>query len=198
MYLRLGKVRLHVSFLFSAFIAFIIGREESSGLSVMFVSALLHELGHLIFLLSYGCENLTLGLYPGGARITGQGIDTLPYQKALVSVLAGPFVNLLLFGVLTGAATLTDISDLDFAAGINLKLALFNLLPLSFLDGGRALHYIFMLTKNDVLFLERKRAVDIVVLLLLAVLTAVIFLTGRDALFLAVFTVYCFLKICGK
>lgn len=198
MYLRLGKVKLHVSFLFSAFLAFLIGREDHAGLGAMFVSALLHELGHLVFLLSFGCEALTLRLYPGGAQITGRGIEDLSYRRTLVCVLAGPLVNLLLFFALSVAAVFLNTPALHFAAGINLKLALFNLLPLSFLDGGRALTAVFMMTGNDLFFIEHKRSVDRITLALLAGFTVVLFLAGGDALFFAVFTAYCVLKICGK
>jgi stage IV sporulation protein FB len=69
-----------------------------------------------------------------GAEIGVEGETS--YWGEMAAALAGPGVNLIL------AMLLCRISRGETAAGINLALACFNLLPMERLDGGRALRCI--------------------------------------------------------
>lgn len=93
-------------------------------------AAAVHELGHLAAVYMVGGQVSRLRLTAAGAELCLEG--TLSYGRELLCALAGPSVNLLLA---FGAARLGAV----VFAGLNLVLGLFNLLPLSALDGGKAL-----------------------------------------------------------
>lgn len=190
MYLRLRRVKIHVTFFFAAALAFALNSENAARVGAVFAGALLHECAHLALLLSYGCTGLTLTLRPGGAVISGAGAEMLPPQKLLVAVLAGPAVNLTLAGALALCARRWRAGPLYYAAGVNLLLGAANLLPLGFLDGGRALACLRAVKGKDVPP-RAAAAADILTLVFLCALTAAAALAGRDPLFSAMFTAYC-------
>ncbi|MGI5963061.1 MAG: site-2 protease family protein [Lawsonibacter sp.] len=95
------------------------------------IACILHELGH------YGAIR-ALGGNVHFVRITAIGAEmyiskTIGYVREGICALAGPGVNLLLAVAFCGKENWIVFS------GINLALGCFNLLPLSHLDGGRAL-----------------------------------------------------------
>ena len=191
MYLKLPGVRVHVSFLFTAFLALILRTAGGREIAVVFVSALAHEAAHLVCLLACGCRDLTLTLQPGGARIGGACFGALPYKKTTLCVLAGPAVNLAVAGVLFLCCRFHPAALLRRAAEVNLALGLGNLLPLSFLDGGRALRAALDAKRNAPVPAAAVGAMDMAVLVFLCAATAVFTVLGADTSFLMLFTGYC-------
>lgn len=191
MYLKLPRVTVYITFLFAAALALAVNVGRAGAVGVLFVSALLHECAHLALLISYGETDLTLTLRPGGASIENASLSALPYKKLLVCALAGPAVNLLLAAALFCCEKCFPGPFFGQAARVNLLLGGLNLLPLSFLDGGRALDCVFALKRKSPVPFRARRLADIALVLLLAAACLWLRLTGRDALFLALFTAYC-------
>ena len=95
---------------------------------IFLLSAALHECGHLLALFLLGVPVYGMELRASGAILhTGK---TSPTKEAVCAA-AGPFVNLLLLGILFRMQ--------PTAALVNLLLFVYNLLPLYPLDGGRLL-----------------------------------------------------------
>ena len=95
------------------------------------LSCALHELGHFWAIRLLGSDVKLIRLTAIGAEMA---VDRpLDYWREGLAALAGPAVNLLLALVFCGW------SRGQTFAGLNLTLALFNLLPVGRLDGGRAL-----------------------------------------------------------
>jgi Zn-dependent protease len=109
----------------------------------LFISVLLHELGHSLMARSQGIEvnSITLFLFGGMASIERESRTP---KEALWVAIAGPAVSFILFCLLSLIGQLphlnADISYIcEHLAAINLFLALFNLIPGLPLDGGQIL-----------------------------------------------------------
>lgn len=125
-----GRGRVEVTGGFLLLMAWLNYCDAQSLLPAALSAAAAHELGHLTAIYVAGGQVSRLRLTAVGAELRLEG--TLSYGRELLCALAGPLVNLLLA---FGAARLGAV----VFAGLNLVLGLFNLLPLSALDGGRAL-----------------------------------------------------------
>ena len=100
---------------------------------MMLSAALLHEGAHWAALRLLGSGGVRLRLSPFGAVMETDGLR-LSYAGELAAVLAGPGVNLAAGALLAAAG-----EPWTAAAGAQVVLGLFNLLPVRPLDGGRAL-----------------------------------------------------------
>jgi Zn-dependent protease len=116
------------------------------GIAVFFASILAHELGHAIAALNHGVavKGITLWLLGGVAKLDRPA----PTARAEFQIaVAGPAVSFAL-GVFFVALTVIVVSVtsltlvaavLGWLGGINMLLAVFNLVPAAPLDGGRIL-----------------------------------------------------------
>lgn len=124
-------------------------REVSYGLGLLtslllFLSVLLHELGHSVVALRKGIRvrAITLFVFGGVAQIERE--PSRPRDEFEIAV-AGPVVSLLLAGIFYGFSQgMRSASEPFYALGrwlgqINFLLAAFNLIPGFPLDGGRIL-----------------------------------------------------------
>jgi Zn-dependent protease len=122
---------------------------------LFFASVLAHELGHSVVATSTGVpvKCITLFIFGGMAQITRE--PKRARDEFLIAV-AGPVVSLLLavgFGLVWMVSQRLEVCSLmalgAWLGGINLSLALFNLIPGYPLDGGRILRsVIWGLTGN--------------------------------------------------
>ena len=110
---------------------------------MLFVSVLLHELGHSIVALFYKIpvRSITLFIFGGISQISSE--PTTPLSEFLISI-AGPFVSVLLgviFFIIRPLTTSTEplLALVQYLIYINIALAIFNLIPGYPLDGGGVL-----------------------------------------------------------
>lgn len=136
---RWRGVALRVHPLFLLFLSLAVLGGQATPALVLLALLLTHEAAHLLVARAYGLTVTEVELLPFGgvARIDGLS-ESEPGVEAVVAA-AGPLNNLLLLavGLKLGEAGLLapELADL-FTEG-NLALALFNLLPVLPLDGGR-------------------------------------------------------------
>lgn len=163
--LNIGKiagidVKIHLTFLFLliwvAFSTLFAGGTlnavliELTFMLVLFLSVVMHELGHALVARRYGISTRDITLLPIGGVARLEKMPENPKQELLVAF-AGPLVNLVIGGLLfvvllvTGAFVLPlDLTSLTSNIWVrilsaNLTLAVFNLLPAFPMDGGRIL-----------------------------------------------------------
>ena len=126
------------------------------GAVVLLASLLAHELTHAVVARREGVEveGVTLWLFGGVARLRGEAKTAKSQFKIAAS---GPAVSLALAAVFAVAAVIMKNFDVEsivvgvawWLAGINLLLALFNMLPAAPLDGGRVLRAILWRRYGD-------------------------------------------------
>lgn len=128
-----------------------------AGTAVLFFGSLLaHELGHAVLArrAGLGVEGITLWLFGGVAKLTGEAAD--PNTEARIAGV-GPLISLavaagaMLVAAVVAATGLSRLVEAAFGwlAGINLVLALFNLVPAAPLDGGRVLRALLWRRTGD-------------------------------------------------
>ncbi len=155
------NIKIDIKIFIFAIIFFITNRIEIYA-SVM-IFALIHELGHLIcgVVIGFKPENLTI--MPYGIKLNFR-INFNDYNKKIkkgnmitikkiIIALAGPITNLLIFAI---TMIVTKINGDFIFLGItnkniiysNLIIAIFNLIPIYPLDGGRIVHELLHIFKG--------------------------------------------------
>ncbi len=145
------KIVVEPSFLITLAVFFIGG--DLVYTSIMLFSALIHEAGHLTALKIFGVRvnALVLGLFGGTLFLEKKLIS---YKKDIAVALSGSLFNFLAAVILFYLCRWRFSEYLFFFFLANLFYALFNLLPIASLDGGRALLSL-LLTKKEPYEAER-------------------------------------------
>lgn len=127
--MRWGKVEITGGFLLMA--AWINYCDTQLLLPMAVCAAVFHELGHWMAVRMVGGRIALLRLSAVGAQMCME--NALSYGQEILCALTGPLFNFVMvcFSVWAGH---------DIFAGMNLALGVFNLLPISALDGGRVLN----------------------------------------------------------
>jgi len=172
---NIGKIfgirfRIHVTFLLLVLFIFASvanqhgfqrGLLATLFIGAVFACVLIHEIGHSLIARRFGKEVKSITLLPIGGVATMEEMPEKPAQEIVMS-LVGPLINLAIAGILyvivgrwSGISVPTIQPDLSrsFLAGligINIMLAIFNLIPAFPMDGGRVLRGILAMTMDYV------------------------------------------------
>jgi Zn-dependent protease/CBS domain-containing protein len=173
--INIGKIfgirfRIHVTFFLLLFFIFIsvldqfgINRAILATLLIcaVFVCVLIHEIGHSLIARRFGKETKSITLLPIGGVATIEEMPEKPLQEIAMAIV-GPFINLAIAGILyifvghwtgVGSPNLYPDSVKTFFSeliGINVMLAVFNLIPAFPMDGGRVLRGILAIKMDYV------------------------------------------------
>ena len=139
-------IRMHWSFLFLLLVLAPMAGVPPLHLVWLFLSVLLHELGHGLVARRLGVRVVDITFWPLGGMARMAAMPEEPRVEALVAV-AGPAVNLLLAGLgmglgavaLFAEASPAIVSGLQWFIVMNVLLGGLNLLPAFPMDGGRVL-----------------------------------------------------------
>lgn len=140
MKIKAGGIEIHISIFILAVPPLLLIAGCLKEYAVAFFSIALHEMGHFATAHYYGYKPSNLTLTPVGFSVS---INDRGCSRA-VSILiysAGPAVNLLIFGSVNVAALVFPAMEgfRNLVSTTNIFLALFNLIPVFPLDGGRIL-----------------------------------------------------------
>ena len=153
----------------------------------------IHESGHLLAMWAADCQPKAVRLIPTSVQII-RGFSTKKYGEVAIAF-CGPAANLILFFVLYANYNIcgSEVS-LNFAL-LNFVIAVFNLLPVSGLDGGTILT-LFMARFTNVYKAESIVRIITVVFAVVAFLLGV-YLASSGTVNISVFIVALYLAICS-
>lgn len=151
--IKIGSIPLHISPTFWL-LASVIGWmaagsivEFLAWIVIVFVSVVIHELGHALTAKMWG-QNVQVILGPlGGTTVYGASSKPLSRLKEFIVVLAGPLFGFFLAGVSILLLPKVHNNHLAyffiFLANANIIWSLFNLLPVHPFDGGKLMSILF-------------------------------------------------------
>ena len=105
---------------------------------VLFVSVLLHELGHAFAARTFGITTQEVVLFPLGGMTIMETATVRPFAELMIAA-GGPLVNIVLALTLGVVAWVTQAQLIWLAAALNVALGVLNLIPAYPMDGGRVL-----------------------------------------------------------
>ena len=185
--------QFYISFLFCATLCFMIAIDRTGLIIPTLFAVFIHESGHLLAMWAADCQPKAIRLIPTSVQII-RGFSTKKYGEAAIAF-CGPAANLVLFGVLYANYNIfgSEIS-LNFAI-LNWVIAIFNLLPVSGLDGGTILT-LFIARFTNVYKAESIVRIITVVFAVVAFLLGV-YLASSGTVNISVFIVAIYLFVCG-
>lgn len=194
------KIDLRI-FLFG--ILFFLTRQIGIYATIMFF-AFLHEIGHL-------CAGLILGFKPKSMKMTPFGFqiafrtcveDDNPKKmqenelciKKIVIYLAGPMINIFIVFIclLWNAELIIPRETIIYS---NLLLAIFNLLPIYPLDGGRILKEVIHIFKGRKIAYQKSNLISFITVIILTMMTSILILYIHNVAFLIILVYLWYLVI---
>lgn len=162
----IGKTAVSFQFIYIALLVAVLMLDNSGGIFCCFLSSFFHEIGHLIalLLLKQKVDEIEFSIFDIKIKST----CFVGFSRELIIVLSGVTMNFLLCIFFYRIIPLFSLA--------NLFIGIFNILPVSTLDGGQALKLILC---N---FLSVKKA-DIIINILTVIVSIPIFTLGIIILF---------------
>lgn len=172
MKLTILGIKVTVSYLFCASVCLMMLCDRTGLFIPMLLAMFIHEMGHLLLMWIYDCAPTEIKLIPGSVQICSPVCESKPVVLILI---AGPIINIIVFAIVfLSIIMFRDTYYLDFAL-VNLIYGVFNLLPLTGLDGGSALEEV-LIRKKGLAFARRILNI-ITVCFTLATLSVAVFLS---------------------
>ncbi|MFB0919948.1 MAG: hypothetical protein QMB62_03560 [Oscillospiraceae bacterium] len=113
--------------------------DESGFLAALVPAMLIHELGHIVFLLFFGARPIKLKAALSGLKIDYSGVMT--DTQEMLTAFAGPAFGLFFSFLCARFGRLWSSDYLLMCAGLGFIINSFNFLPVKPLDGGRVLSF---------------------------------------------------------
>lgn len=142
MSLHIKGIRIEITFLFAALIAFILSLRVPSNVLITVCSSFAHETGHLIAMSVLGNRPEAVRLELTGINIKRTASVKISMKNEILTALGGPLANGIVFLICTLLLCFYKNVTVFTVSAVNLILMTFNLLPVNRLDGGMILFYL--------------------------------------------------------
>ena len=192
MKIKVFGTKIYISFLFAATLSFMIATDRTGLIIPTLFAVLVHETGHLFAMWVNDCAPKEIRLIPASVQI----VESYPKSSGLqVWIIAcGPLANIAVSAALFINYYLGK-SEVSLQFGLlNMILALFNMLPVSGLDGGRIM--VIVLSRRKSPYFAVKTVKVLTFVLSLTAFFAGITLAIRGNFNISVFILALYLAIC--
>lgn len=190
------NTKIYVSFVFMSLISLFLIIDKTGLFLPMAVAAIFHEFGHLFFMWLFGCQPKEINLIPGSVQIVAS--YSVGENKNNIILLAGPFVNILIFIILyVNYCFFNDDGHITFAF-INLLLGVFNLLPINGLDGGNVVYNMAFYKWGIKRAEQILKIITIIFAILLIIVAIMLTVSGKTNLSAYILAVYLILSVLLK
>lgn len=160
MFLVFPRLRLRISVFAIPIFLLMLWLEGVVPFVIIMLSAIIHELGHIIAIRNLGYRIRRTDILPMGALIVCP--EGIPHRDEFKIAIFGPLFSVAAAFFAFGLFLIFNSTETLFAVIINLVFGFFNMLPVKKLDGGKAF-FSFVADKRDEIFAERiSRSVSIV------------------------------------
>ena len=174
------SIKIDLKIFLFALLVYITKQIEIYALLMLF--AFIHEVGHLLFGLAIGFKIDSIKVNPLGFSLSFQSYvedynqkikkGNLLCMKKIGIALAGPITNMIIAIVVS----ISHYQNVEMIVYANLLLAIFNLLPIYPLDGGRILEQVVHIMKGKQVAYHITRSVSKATVILLTMLTSIFIL----------------------
>ena len=193
MKLKLFGTEIYISFFFAALIAFLLATDRTGLIIPTLFASFIHEGGHLFAMWLCGEQPKKIKLIPASMQIVRN--FSVSARNEMAIALCGPAANIAVFLCLFLNYLLSENATVLTFALLNLILAVFNLLPVSGLDGGTVLKNLWA-KKTDIYSAEGKVRI-LTFALSVFFLSAGVFLALRGETNISLFIMAVYLFICA-
>ncbi len=134
---KLFGTEIYISFFFAAVITAMLAFDRTGLIIPVIFTVVMHELGHLFAMWVLDCQPKRIRLVPAAVEITNK--MPVKQKKEIIIAVCGPAVNIVIFFTLYFNYMAFGRDTSLYYALINLLIGVFNLLPVTGLDGGNIL-----------------------------------------------------------
>ncbi len=161
---KIFGIKIYVSFVFVAVFTLLIFLDTSQKLICCFISALCHESGHIFTMSKLGRKPKKIICQLFNIKIIDTTRAIFSYKTDLAIVLSGILVNFIFSFFSFLLYLISNLEILLTFSIVNLLTGVFNLLPVSNLDGGQAIYLVLTQKLSDKTV---NRIIDILTILLI-------------------------------
>ena len=187
---------IYISFLFVAVVSLMLATDKT-GLALPTLFAVsFHEIGHLLAMWMIGKPPKSIRLIPASVQITRNISDT--YKSDIKVALAGPIVNFILFVTLYINYLIFGNEGILYYSLINLIIGVFNLLPVTGLDGGTVLFSLIAKKRDINKAMLTLRIISLCLGAVCLILAITLTLRGKLNVSVYIISIYLFLSVLIK
>ena len=135
-------VKIRFSILWIPYIIFLFVFHLHKTIFIVFGMLMVHELGHIVMSKYLGIHMTSIVVYPFGIFAEFDDFSKYPSYYELFVAIGGPLFQIMNFIILNLLYQyhVLSLNQVDYYHFLNVQMAMFNLLPIFPLDGGRILH----------------------------------------------------------